>query len=149
MDGDMELLDPAGLPERFADTEALEEFMSRPTRALIDDLARLDGDIMVLGVGGKMGPTLARLAMSTAAALAQFEAEQDRVKADKSTNWQLLQVEDELAQARSEELFALVAWHAARVVLERATGTYLEWRGILIPAAQPGGARPASDDADK
>ena len=62
----MELLDPADLPERFADTEALEEFMSRPTRALVDDLARLDGDIMVLGVGGKMGPTLARLAKRAA-----------------------------------------------------------------------------------
>ncbi|MGE0714393.1 MAG: NAD-dependent epimerase/dehydratase family protein [Alphaproteobacteria bacterium] len=36
--------------------------MSRPTPALVADLARAPGDIMVLGVGGKMGPTLARLA---------------------------------------------------------------------------------------
>ena len=55
-------LDPATFPERFADVEALEEFMSRPSQALIDDLSHLDGDLVILGVGGKMGPTLARLA---------------------------------------------------------------------------------------
>ncbi len=59
-----ERLDP--LPERFADVEALEEFMTRPDPALTDDLAGADGDIMVLGVGGKMGPTLARLAKRAA-----------------------------------------------------------------------------------
>lgn len=50
----------------FADEAALEEFMTRPSRALVESLARLDGDIMVLGVGGKMGPTLARLAKRAA-----------------------------------------------------------------------------------
>lgn len=42
--------------------EQLEDVLSSPTPALCDTLARLDGDIMILGVGGKMGPTLARLA---------------------------------------------------------------------------------------
>ena len=56
----------AALPERFADVQALETFMSEPTPALIADLARIDGDIMVLGVGGKMGPTLARMARRAA-----------------------------------------------------------------------------------
>ena len=37
-------------------------FMALPSRALIDDLGRVDGDLMILGVAGKMGPTLARLA---------------------------------------------------------------------------------------
>jgi nucleoside-diphosphate-sugar epimerase len=46
----------------FAGVEELEEFMTRPTRELEADLARADGDIVVLGVGGKMGPTLARMA---------------------------------------------------------------------------------------
>ncbi|MDE0056642.1 MAG: epimerase [Defluviicoccus sp.] len=54
------------LPERFADVDALEEFMTRPDPALIDDLAAVDGDILILGVGGKMGPTLARLARRAA-----------------------------------------------------------------------------------
>src|SRR5262247_4428704 len=50
----------------FADAEALEEFMTRPSAELAADLARTPGDIMVLGVGGKMGPTLARLAKRAA-----------------------------------------------------------------------------------
>ena len=54
------------LPDRFDDVEALDEFMTRPGPALIADLAAVDGDIVVLGVGGKMGPTLARLAKRAA-----------------------------------------------------------------------------------
>ena len=54
------------LPKRFEDVEALEEFMSRPGPDLAADLAATDGDIMILGVGGKMGPTLARLARRAA-----------------------------------------------------------------------------------
>jgi nucleoside-diphosphate-sugar epimerase len=50
------------LPHRFADVAALEEFMSAPSPALVSDLARVEGEVMVLGVGGKMGPTLARMA---------------------------------------------------------------------------------------
>jgi len=49
-------------PERFADEAALDEFLSRPGEAVIADLARVPGDIVVLGVGGKMGPTLAQMA---------------------------------------------------------------------------------------
>lgn len=54
------------LPARFADVAELEEFMTRPSAALVDDMARVDGDIVVLGVGGKMGPTLARMAKRAA-----------------------------------------------------------------------------------
>lgn len=50
----------------FADVEALEEYMARPTSALAADLARAPGDILILGVGGKMGPTLARMAKRAA-----------------------------------------------------------------------------------
>jgi nucleoside-diphosphate-sugar epimerase len=46
--------------------DALEEFMTRPTPALEADLARTQGDLLILGVGGKMGPTLARLAKRAA-----------------------------------------------------------------------------------
>ena len=45
----------------FAGVEELEEFMTRPTPELQRDLAGID-EILVLGVGGKMGPTLARMA---------------------------------------------------------------------------------------
>jgi nucleoside-diphosphate-sugar epimerase len=54
------------LPDRFETVEVLEEFMTAPTPALTRDLAGLKGDIMVLGVGGKMGPTLARMAKRAA-----------------------------------------------------------------------------------
>ena len=47
-------------------TAELEERLARPTPGLVDDLGKLDGDIMILGVGGKMGPTLARLARKAA-----------------------------------------------------------------------------------
>ena len=40
----------------------LEERLSRPSAADVEAMAQLDGDLMILGVGGKMGPTLARLA---------------------------------------------------------------------------------------
>ncbi len=50
------------LPDRFRDVEHLEEVMTTPGAALIADLERVPGDLIVLGVGGKMGPTLARLA---------------------------------------------------------------------------------------
>lgn len=56
------------LPASFADTDQLDDFLSRPSQALIDDMAGLDGDIIILGVGGKMGPTLARLARNAAPA---------------------------------------------------------------------------------
>ncbi len=57
---------PDLLPDRFDGVEELEDFMTRPASALRRALAALDGDIMVIGVGGKMGPTLARLAKRAA-----------------------------------------------------------------------------------
>jgi nucleoside-diphosphate-sugar epimerase len=56
----------APLPSRFDGPDELDDFLTRPTPALAADLAAIDGDIMVLGVGGKMGPTLARLARNAA-----------------------------------------------------------------------------------
>jgi nucleoside-diphosphate-sugar epimerase len=50
----------------FPDVAALEDFMTRPTPQLEADLARTDGDILILGVGGKMGPTAARMAKRAA-----------------------------------------------------------------------------------
>lgn len=44
------------------DTNARYQKLLKPSDALVDDIARLDGDILILGVSGKMGPALARLA---------------------------------------------------------------------------------------
>jgi nucleoside-diphosphate-sugar epimerase len=59
--------DPAR-PRRVEDVAALEELLARPSAALAGDLARLDGDILVLGAGGKMGPTLSWMARRAAPA---------------------------------------------------------------------------------
>jgi len=48
------------------DLEDLEEVLSRPTPSVAEALSRATGDILVLGVGGKMGPSLARLARRAA-----------------------------------------------------------------------------------
>jgi len=56
------------LPDRFADVAELEDAMSTPSPELDRELASVPGDIMVLGVGGKMGPTLARMAKRAAPA---------------------------------------------------------------------------------
>jgi len=49
-------------PETVASVAELEELLSRPTPDLEGALARLDGPLAVLGAGGKMGPSLARMA---------------------------------------------------------------------------------------
>jgi nucleoside-diphosphate-sugar epimerase len=56
----------AALPQRLRDVEQLEDVMTAPAPTLVEDLHRLEGDILILGVGGKMGPTLARLAKRAA-----------------------------------------------------------------------------------
>lgn len=40
----------------------LELRLSAPSERLIKDIVKIEGDIMILGLGGKMGPTLAKLA---------------------------------------------------------------------------------------
>lgn len=54
------------LPRTFAGEDELDEFMTRPEPGLVEDLAAVPGDILVLGAGGKMGPTLCRLAKRAA-----------------------------------------------------------------------------------
>jgi nucleoside-diphosphate-sugar epimerase len=41
--------------------EDLDDALSQPTQGVLDCLGSLTGDVMVLGAGGKMGPTLARM----------------------------------------------------------------------------------------
>ena len=42
--------------------EKLNELLTTPSEELISDMKKINGDIMILGAGGKMGPTLAVLA---------------------------------------------------------------------------------------
>ena len=56
------------MPERTTTTppittvDQLEDCLSEPTPELVQSFSRLRGDIVVLGVAGKMGPTIARMA---------------------------------------------------------------------------------------
>jgi nucleoside-diphosphate-sugar epimerase len=56
---------PTPLPhqlDRIANTEHLETLLSEPSAAAVAAMGRLAGDLIVLGVSGKMGATLARMA---------------------------------------------------------------------------------------
>jgi len=46
----------------------LNDLLTTPSTALVEDMKRIDGDIMILGAGGKMGPTLCVLAKKAAVA---------------------------------------------------------------------------------
>ena len=47
--------------------EQLDTFLSEPPDAVHECLSRLDGDLVVLGAGGKMGPSLCRMAQQALA----------------------------------------------------------------------------------
>jgi len=49
-------------PASIRDVAQLEDLLSEPSEGAIRTLGGLDGDILVIGAGGKMGPTLARMA---------------------------------------------------------------------------------------
>lgn len=49
-------------PDRIENVEQLEELLSRPDEGVAETIRQLSGDFLILGVGGKMGPTLARMA---------------------------------------------------------------------------------------
>jgi hypothetical protein len=48
------------LPEQIETEAQLEDALAEPTAADLECVARLGGDILILGAGGKMGPSLAR-----------------------------------------------------------------------------------------
>jgi nucleoside-diphosphate-sugar epimerase len=53
----------AQLPGHLASIAELEDRLSCPTPPALAALQRVDGDLVILGVSGKMGPTLARMAV--------------------------------------------------------------------------------------
>jgi len=50
-------------PEKISDKAELEDLLSTPSEASVKLLSEIEGDIIFLGVGGKIGPTLARMAI--------------------------------------------------------------------------------------
>jgi nucleoside-diphosphate-sugar epimerase len=89
----------------------LEARLSEPSAALIEDLAAVDGDILILGAGGKLGPSLVRLALravgrsKTVTAVSRFGKRE---------------AADELAQAGARIVAADITDEAALAALPEA-----------------------------
>lgn len=49
-------------PKTIETTDQLNELLSVPTDDVVEKLSNLDGDFIILGAGGKIGPSLARMA---------------------------------------------------------------------------------------
>ncbi|MCH9654770.1 MAG: NAD-dependent epimerase/dehydratase family protein [Planctomycetes bacterium] len=49
------------LPATIDNIEQLDELLSRPTPQVLSALKQTEGDLILLGIAGKMGPTLARM----------------------------------------------------------------------------------------
>lgn len=54
-------------PGSIRDVQSLEDLLSEPPDYVVDTLRQVDGDLLILGVAGKMGPTLARMARRASA----------------------------------------------------------------------------------
>lgn len=54
---------PTAWPAAINNVNQLEELLSRPTPAVLAAMQTLTSDLVILGVSGKMGPTLARMAV--------------------------------------------------------------------------------------
>jgi nucleoside-diphosphate-sugar epimerase len=52
----------AASDDTIQDVARLERLLSEPTSDVVETMRRLDGDLMFLGAGGKIGPTLCRMA---------------------------------------------------------------------------------------
>src|SRR2546428_7645614 len=76
----------------------LEERLSRPTEADVAATAALDGDLIILGAGGKMGPSLARLARRAAD---QAGVQKKTIDIASFTHWE---VPSQLASGGNEDL---------------------------------------------
>ena len=56
------------MPTAVRDGDHLDELLSEPSEGVVETMRRMQGDLLVLGVGGKMGPSLARMARRASAA---------------------------------------------------------------------------------
>src|SRR3954468_7123323 len=62
----MRVLNPKELPKGATTEDELDELLSRPREALVEHIRTFSSPLLVLGAGGKMGPTLAVLAKRAA-----------------------------------------------------------------------------------
>jgi nucleoside-diphosphate-sugar epimerase len=99
------------MPDHLRDVEHLEEVMTAPSPAVIAALQQLPGDIIVLGVGGKIGPSLARLAKRAApgkrvVGVARFSEKDVR---EKLTQWGIECIAADLLERKEIEALPKLA----------------------------------------
>jgi hypothetical protein len=80
-------------PDKISGETQLEELLSHPGDKVTEMFSRLDGDVMFLGISGKIGPTLALMAKRACnkagvkkriVGVSMFESEEQRQKLEKS-----------------------------------------------------------------
>ncbi|MCP5058750.1 MAG: TolC family protein [bacterium] len=71
------------------------------------------------------------------AAQEQHRAEQIRLEHGESTPFDVLQREEDLVEAESQKIGALQIYHSSVASLDRAQGTILEDRGVIVEEARP------------
>jgi nucleoside-diphosphate-sugar epimerase len=78
-------------PEKIADEQHLEELLSIPSVETIEMFSRIDGDIIFLGIAGKIGPSLAWMAKKACEkagvkkriiGVSRFRSEEERKKVE-------------------------------------------------------------------
>jgi outer membrane protein TolC len=74
---------------------------------------------------------------AVAANAEQLRAEKIRLEHGESTPFEVLQREEDLVTAESQRITALRVYHGSVTALDRAQGTLLEDRGILLDEALP------------
>ena len=79
--------------------EQLEERLSRPTPGSLEAMRRLEGNLLVLGAGGKMGPSLVRLARRSA-----DEAGRGDLRVIAASRFSSPGIQDELRRDRIETI---------------------------------------------
>jgi hypothetical protein len=82
-------------PETIVNEEQLEELLSRPGKEAIEMFSRMEGDIIFLGVSGKIGQSLSRMAKRACEeaglkkrviGVALFESSEQQKKIEKKRN---------------------------------------------------------------
>ena len=124
-------------------SQELLERITRPSPRLIDDIAKISGDIMIVGAGGKVGPSLAvtaRRACEAAGLTKRILAVSkldDPAAAETMRHWGVQVVEADLLD--SQQLDALPEMDNILFLAGRKFGTYKNqtdtWAAnVLLPA---------------
>ena len=113
----------------------LEALLSRPSDDLVADLVKLDGDLIILGAGGKMGPSLATLAR---AGLDKAGRAETRVIA--ASRWSNAAAADRLREAGVEPLVVDLGVDADLAALPEAANVVYMVGAKFGSAANPGQA---------